>query len=139
MKFRVISSVIFFVASFASADDVDIEGLCNLDIESEKVYSSIAESELKNLISMFESLEELSELERITDHSYQDTVNIIAKYRNVDKPEAELLVLKMHKEIELARMKKAIELQEVDDPDKWENELDKCELEGKKMMDEKGG
>lgn len=139
MKFRIISFVISFVALFANADDVDLERLCKLDIESEKIYSSIGESELKDLISTFESLEKLSELERIASHSYQGTVETIVKHRNVDKQEAELIVLKMHKDIELARMKKAIELRSVDDPAKWEKEFDKCVREGTNMMGGQGG
>lgn len=139
MKFGIIGGIVLLVASFANADNVDIEGLCSLDIESEKIYSSISEDELKDLISMFESLEKLSKLEKITNQNYQGTVEIIAKHRNVDKPEAELIVLKMHKDIELERMKKAIELRAVDDPEKWEKEFDKCVLEGKSMMGRQGG
>lgn len=139
MKLRIISTIFLLIASFANADDVDIEGLCNLDIESEKIYSSIPEDELNNLISMFESLKTLSELGKITGHNYHDTVATIEKYRIVDKPEAELIVLNMHKNIEIARMKKAIELRAVDDPEKWEKEFEKCVFEGRNRIDEKRG
>ena len=126
IKIQVVTIFLFFVSIKAMASETAIEKICRISTQAVAEYATYPSETLTASKEAIKSIASLEEYEKITGQKRNGMVQIIIKYRKVSFPEAEVIVLKMYKDIELEKIRRAIELKPFLNEVQWDKEYQNC-------------
>lgn len=126
IKIRIPTILLLLLSAGTLASETDIEKICRAGTQAIEQYVKYPLETLNEFKEAINSIASLGEYEKITDQEYSGMVKTIIKYRKVSSLEAEAIVLKMHKSIELEKIRRAIELKPFIKEVQWDKEYQNC-------------
>ncbi|GEM_PF-917409 len=109
----------------ASAPDPS-HGLCRLDVDQTRALATWTVEDLQAFGDAIDAAASLAEYEAVAGGEYGSIVTTIMKHRKVPRAEGEAIVLRMMQSIQLGRISKAMDMNQVTEEAAWEKEFQRC-------------